>query len=196
MQVVVETAVVKYETKKSTFVAHAAPMKNFNVLYEELKNEHPKAAHIVWAYRYLNEYNQIVENSSDDKEPKGTSGPPILNVMRGLKLVNSAILVVRYFGGIKLGTGGLVRAYGTSAKLALEASRIDKYEIKEDFIFTCNYNLIGKIEHFLTKNSIFLYKREFKDTNVYWKISITENQKIEILHFFEDLIKTGNIKVI
>jgi len=76
-----------------------------------LKIEHPKARHIVYAYRELNEFNQIIENSSDDGEPKGSSGVPVLNVLRGEEFINVAILVVRYFGGIKLGIGGLVRAY-------------------------------------------------------------------------------------
>ena len=73
--------------------------------------KHPKARHHVYAYRYLNEYEQIVENSSDDGEPKGTSGKPSLHVLAGHELINTAVIIVRYFGGIKLGTGGLVRAY-------------------------------------------------------------------------------------
>jgi len=69
-----------------------------------LRESHPKARHIVYAYRELNEFEQIVENSSDDGEPKGSSGVPVLNVLRGEDFINVAILVVRYFGGIKLGT--------------------------------------------------------------------------------------------
>lgn len=76
-------------------------------MHERLKAEHPKAAHVVWALRERNGYGQIVENQSDDGEPKGTSGQPSLNALRGAQLVNAGALIVRYFGGIKLGTGGL-----------------------------------------------------------------------------------------
>ena len=87
MQTVYETFHALYEEKKSTFIAYLTPIQDFETLHEKLKSEHPKAAHIVWAKRSFNEYRQIVENNSDDGEPKGTSGPPVLNVMRGFELV-------------------------------------------------------------------------------------------------------------
>ena len=101
------------EVKKSKFIATLAPFKDFESLNKALRD--PKAAHVVWAYRYLNEFGQIVENSSDDGEPKGSSGPACLDALRGANLIDTAVLVVRYFGGIKLGAGGLIRAYGTAA---------------------------------------------------------------------------------
>ncbi|HSR74465.1 MAG TPA: YigZ family protein, partial [Sulfurovum sp.] len=82
------------------------PIADFEGLQSKLKVEHPKANHVVYALRYLNEFDQVVENFSDDGEPKGCAGTPALNVLRGEGLVNCAVLIVRYFGGIKLGTGG------------------------------------------------------------------------------------------
>ena len=99
------------EIKQSKFIAYLLPYNRYQKTLEELKQEHPKARHFVVAYRYLNEYGQIVEYSSDDGEPKGTSGKPTLMVIQGADLINSAIITIRYFGGTKLGTGGLVRAY-------------------------------------------------------------------------------------
>ena len=101
------------EIKKSSFIAYLAPLASFETLRAQLRQQHPKARHIVWAYRTLNEPGQIVENSSDDGEPKSTAGAPCLNALRGAELINAAVLVVRYFGGIKLGTGGLVHAYAS-----------------------------------------------------------------------------------
>lgn len=104
----------EFEVKKSVFIAHLCEFSHFKALLVALKKEHSKARHFVWAFRHLNELGQIVEDKSDDGEPKGTSGLPCLNVLRGAQLINAAIIVVRYFGGIKLGTGGLVRAYSAA----------------------------------------------------------------------------------
>lgn len=96
------------EEKKSKFLAFLVPYKDFDKTMQRLRSEHPKAVHFVYAYRYLNEFEQIVENSSDDGEPRGTSGKPTLAVLSGAGIINSAAIIVRYFGGIKLGTGGII----------------------------------------------------------------------------------------
>ena len=196
MKIVENTYSSSYEIKKSTFLAFLTPFSEFEALHERLKNEHPKAAHVVWAYRYLNEFSQIVENSSDDGEPKGTSGPPILNVMRGLNLVNAAIFVVRYFGGIKLGTGGLVRAYGTSAKMVLDSAQLKNHEIKSQFSFTCKYFLVRNLEHFLTKENILIHERVFDSEDILWKIDITKEQKEKLINFLDEFIKTQNAVIL
>ena len=123
------------EVKKSKFIATLAPFKDFESLNKTLRDEHPKAAHVVWAYRYLNEFGQIVENSSDDGEPKGSSAPALLRALRGAELVDTCALVVRYFGGIKLGIGGLMRAYGASVNEAIKSAKdmgvLEFFEKKE-----------------------------------------------------------------
>ena len=109
------------EVKQSKFIAHLLPFSDYEEKLQKLKQQHPKARHFVVAYRYLNEYGQIVEHSSDDGEPKGTSGKPSLMVLQGRELINVAVIVVRYFGGTKLGTGGLVRAYSDAVNLVIDA---------------------------------------------------------------------------
>jgi len=116
-----------HEVKQSKFIAHLLPYEQFEQELESLKKEHPKARHFVTAFRYLNEYSQIVEHSSDDGEPKGTSGKPSLMVLQGQEIINSAAIVVRYFGGTKLGTGGLVRAYSDALNLLLETTELHEY---------------------------------------------------------------------
>ena len=116
------------EVKQSKFIAHLLPYELYTTTLETLKEQHPKARHFVTAYRYLNEFDQVVEHSSDDGEPKGTSGKPSLMVLQGRELINTAVIVVRYFGGTKLGTGGLVRAYSDAVNLVVEGASLLEYK--------------------------------------------------------------------
>ncbi len=116
---------------------------------------------MVWAYRRQNEHYQIVENCSDDGEPKGTSGPPVLNVMRGEELVECAILIVRYFGGIKLGTGGLVRAYKDAALAAVAAAELTPFENQKELAFFIPYSDISKVEYLMARFGLEFARRDF-----------------------------------
>ncbi|MBR4141402.1 MAG: YigZ family protein, partial [Campylobacter sp.] len=175
MQQITQIFEISNEVKKSKFIAFLTPFSEFDALLSHLKNEHPKAAHIVWAYRILNEFNQIVENQSDDGEPKGTSGVPCLNALRGVELINTAVLVVRYFGGIKLGTGGLVRAYGGSANLAINSAILTTFEFKKSCEFFVPFSLISKFEHFFSKQNL-KFNAEFNELGTNFKGEITQNE--------------------
>ena len=111
--------------KKSKFIANVFPVENeeeaLKVL-EEVKKLHRDARHNVFVYRIANGS----ERASDDGEPSGTAGVPILDILRGMKLQNILVVVTRYFGGILLGTGGLVRAYTDSTKEALKKLKLKK----------------------------------------------------------------------
>ncbi len=179
------------EVKKSSFIAYLTPISDFEALHVKLKKEHPKARHIVWAKRYLNEFEQIVENSSDDGEPKGTSGPPVLNVLRGSELIECGILIVRYFGGIKLGTGGLVRAYGGVAKEILANCVLIPYEKKEVLSFFTIYHLAPRFEHYFEKESIEFKDRIFGAEGINWSINLSESQKSTFLDFALEFERDG-----
>lgn len=106
------------EIKKSNFIGYLYEIKNVDEvqdIIESLKTQYKKATHICYAY-VLNE-NQLIEKAFDDNEPSGTAGKPILNVIKKKNLTNTLIVVIRYFGGIKLGTGGLIRAYTKCASM-------------------------------------------------------------------------------
>ena len=151
------------EVKKSKFHSFLIPYEEFDSYLSKLKNNHPKARHFVTAFRYLNEYNQIVEGSSDDGEPKGTSGKPTLKVLQGNDLINVGIITVRYFGGTLLGAGGLVRAYSDSANLAVANAKIILYE---DLIQECinvNYDQASRCEYLFKKYNIEVIDRNFLD---------------------------------
>ncbi len=108
------------EVKKSRFVAYAFELKNVDEVkanLEFLRKQHKKASHV--CYAYVCNINGVSEKCSDDGEPSGTAGYPILNVIKKKNLSNILVAVVRYFGGIKLGAGGLTRAYTKAASEVL-----------------------------------------------------------------------------
>lgn len=111
----------KLEIKKSKFIGYIFNINSSNDVEEiikKIKNENKKATHVCFAFRVLE--NGIVERAFDDKEPSGTAGKPILNVIQKKNLENTLIVIVRYFGGIKLGAGGLLRAYSKTASLTAD----------------------------------------------------------------------------
>ena len=164
------------EVKRSKFITHLVPISEYRGLQEKLKAEHPKANHVVYALRYLNEYEQIVENASDDGEPKGCAGVPALNVLRGEELINCAVLIVRYFGGIKLGTGGMARAYAQAVKDVLHVAALITYEKQVIYDFSTSYADVDKILHTLKKIGISAYDRDFGVEGVDWKIRGSEEK--------------------
>jgi len=151
------------EVKKSKFHSFLIPYSNFENKLNELKKNHPKARHFVTAFRYLNEYDQIVEGSSDDGEPKGTSGKPTLKVLQGNDLINVAIITVRYFGGTLLGAGGLVRAYSDSANMSVANAELIMYEDLLEEIINVNYEQSSKCEYLFKKYNIKVIDRNFLD---------------------------------
>ncbi|MFK5882602.1 MAG: YigZ family protein [Sulfurospirillum sp.] len=161
------------EEKKSKFIAFLAPYAEFGTLFDSLKAKHPKARHLVTAFRHLNEHEQIVEGSSDDNEPRGTAGKPALHVLQGNELINICVIIVRYFGGIKLGTGGLVRAYSDAVNLTLKNAELIKYEKEGIFTFTCNYSDLSKVEYSLEQIGIVKIRKDFQALHVELEIKAT-----------------------
>jgi uncharacterized YigZ family protein len=176
MQLVTQTYSQRYEVKKSIFISYLAPISEFDTLIKTLKIEHPKATHIIYAYRKLNEFDQIVENSSDDGEPKGCAGAPTLSVLRGEEIINSVLITVRYFGGTKLGTGGMIRGYGTGAKEVIKLAEFITYQKRFAISFEIPYTLINRYEHYFDNESIPYPSRDFGATTVLWKLDLTKEE--------------------
>lgn len=136
-----------------------------NDLIAKLQAIHKKAVHFVWAFRILNEYDHIVEGSSDDGEPKGSAGVPILEVLRGKCLVNIICVCVRYFGGTKLGIGGLVRAY-TQATLqvidyAYTQGHIIAYKKQSTITINDKSSAYNRILHLAKKYQLTIIHKDF-----------------------------------
>ncbi|MDD5158432.1 MAG: YigZ family protein [Sulfuricurvum sp.] len=161
------------EIKGSKFIAHLMPMSMYADEMKRLKELNPKAVHWVSAYRYLNKFDQIVEYSGDDGEPKGTSGKPTLSVLQGHELINAAIITVRYFGGTKLGPGGLVRAYAEAANAAYAQAKFLPYEKLFIQKIECDYSSVSMVEYESTQKNIRILSKEFGEKGAIFEIEGT-----------------------
>lgn len=188
MQTINEIFVAEFEAKKSKFIAFLCPFAEFKTLLEALKKEHLKAAHFVWAFRHFNANAQIIEDKSDDGEPKNSSALPCLNVLRGKELVNVGCVVVRYFGGTKLGVGGLVRAYTNALNAALQKAETLNFELKESVNFSLNVKNYAKFEHFLKKENID-FKAEFSGELVQIQAKLSKMQKVNLVEFGREFVE-------
>lgn len=152
----------EFSEKKSKFIGyikHVESEDDANAFISEIKSKHWDAKHNVYAY-VLGE-NGSIQRSTDDGEPAGTAGRPVLEVIKGENLTNVAVVVTRYFGGILLGTGGLVRAYGKAAKLAIENAEIVKPVRMKSVAICADYDLVGKIQNFLIQKEIVIDHIEY-----------------------------------
>lgn len=140
-----------FEERKSVFISHAKRVTTEDeakAFVASVKKEYSDARHNCWAYS-LAESN--IARFSDDGEPQGTAGLPILNVIKMSGAVDVAVVVTRYFGGILLGTGGLVRAYTEGAKRAVEAAEVVTYECYDEFSVECSYSDYQKLDYELPR---------------------------------------------
>ncbi|WFD12378.1 YigZ family protein [Tepidibacter hydrothermalis] len=134
--------------EKSRFIGYSKPIETEEEAREfidEIKKKHKDATHNVWAYTVG--MNMDIQRYSDDGEPSGTAGIPTLEVIKKEDLRNVVVVVTRYFGGIKLGAGGLVRAYTKGAKIGLNASKVIDKVLYTDVRFKIDYTLLGKVQN-------------------------------------------------
>lgn len=168
------------EVKGSKFLAHLMPISMYEEEMKRLREEHPKAVHWVSASRSLNEFDQIVEQSSDDGEPRGTSGKPTLAVLQGHELINAAIITVRYFGGTKLGPGGLVRAYADAANAAVDTAELLDYQKLFAQRFGCEYKNISIVEYEMGRIGVRCAEKTFGEEGAEFAVEATA-EKLEAL---------------
>ncbi|MBU1659032.1 YigZ family protein [bacterium] len=176
------------EVKQSRFIAHIFPFSEYEMALQNLKRLHPKARHFVVAYRYLNTLNQIVEYSSDDGEPKGTSGKPTLFVLQGADIINTAVITVRYFGGTKLGTGGLVRAYSDAINLVLNSATFVQYKQETFKTIYFEYSNLRILEYECQACGIEIIEKIF-DAGAVFKIKSSESEMNNFLNKIDRLVE-------
>jgi len=150
--------------KKSTFLGHAAPVRDEKealAFINEVKMKYPDANHHTFAYQ-TGENNEI-QRASDGGEPSGTAGRPILEIIKQEHLRDTVVVVSRYFGGVLLGTGGLVRAYGKAAHQAIRDAGIMEKIFGQKIAITVEYHLLGIVQNYLTRENIFVEKVLYTD---------------------------------
>ncbi len=141
--------------KKSRFIATVKPVRSEEEAQEfiaGLRKKYWNATHNCWAFTVGE--NQELQRCSDDGEPQGTAGRPMLEVLLGEKIHDAAVVVTRYFGGTLLGTGGLVRAYAKAVQAGLAASTVIEKKKGSRLTFTVDYNDIGKLQYLLGQRGI------------------------------------------
>ena len=157
------------EIKKSIFLATLIPVKNeeeAQEAIEKMKKEKRDATHNCSAYRIGTE--RIYEKSSDDGEPQGTAGHPMLHVLQMNELTNTLAIVTRWFGGIKLGAGGLTRAYTQSLADAVKEADLVRYTPHEKYTVSFPYTTAGAFENHIKGTDIIVKDRQFSD-----KVTVT-----------------------
>ena len=150
--------------KKSRFIAEVYPVTSEEEameILEQTRKQYWDARHHCWAY--IIGRNPAAERMSDDGEPAGTAGHPMLDVLLGEGIHNTAVVVTRYFGGTLLGTGGLIRAYTNAAKEALSVCRLGELTEGVHAFLDVDYNYVGKVQYICAQNDITIVNTEYAD---------------------------------
>lgn len=176
---------------KSRFIAYIKPVSTENeakAFIDEIKTKHKDATHNCSAYTVGPEMN--IQKANDDGEPSGTAGIPMLEILKKLEIHNVCVVVTRYFGGIKLGAGGLIRAYsGTVRDVIYDIGRVELREAIPVTV-TLDYDQTGKFEYELASTT-FLLREQFYTDKVSYQIDVVKNEYDAFIDFL-NRITSGN----
>ncbi|MEN1967331.1 YigZ family protein [Lentibacillus sp. N15] len=179
--------------QKSRFIGHIKRVETEDAaqhFIQDIKKKHPDATHNCSAY-LIGEHDQI-QKANDDGEPSGTAGVPILDVLKKQHLKDTVVVITRYFGGIKLGAGGLIRAYSSTTSQVIQAVGVVERQLTQGYSVTIDYTMLGKVEnelhhspyylstiHYLEKAELILYVKIDEVTQFQeWIINLTNGQAI------------------
>ncbi|MDY2873071.1 MAG: YigZ family protein [Eubacteriales bacterium] len=149
---------------KSRFIGYGAPAETEEealAFLAEIRKKHADATHN--CYAYIIGRNMGVMRYSDDGEPGGTAGMPIIEVMKNRGVVNACVVVTRYFGGVLLGAGGLVRAYTQGAVTAIDASGVGVMHLTARYMMDVSYAMLSRVEYFLKSAPVIVEDKDFSD---------------------------------
>jgi uncharacterized YigZ family protein len=182
-----QSAVAEYKDRGSKFLAFADPIlkvEDFKKWLLFLKKEHPKAAHHCFAYRIGTDGNTF--RVSDDGEPAGSAGKPILGQIDSKEVTNISVIVVRYFGGSLLGVPGLINAYKTVTSLVLQITPIVKKQIEENYNIHYDYTIINEVMMVLKQCNCTILTQELQ-LFCHIKSGIPKNRLTEVLYRLKEL---------
>ncbi|WP_412519584.1 YigZ family protein [Staphylococcus simulans] len=175
--------VIENVINKSRFIAHIKPVESEDeakAFIDEVKKEHRDATHNCSAYTIGD--SMLIQKANDDGEPSGTAGVPMLEILKKLETHNTAAVVTRYFGGIKLGTGGLIRAYSGAVRDAIKAGGRVELRNAVPTTVTISYEQTGKFEYELQSTDFILRDTMYTD-KVSYRIDVLEDDYEDFINF-------------
>ena len=178
-----------FKDKNSKFYGFAFPVNNEDEVKNELekvKKIHPNAGHHCYAYQIGVE--DIIYRANDDGEPNNSAGMPIYGQIQSFDITNVLIVVVRYFGGTKLGVSGLINAYRSSAKITIESSKIIEKTVEVYFKIIFEYDMMSKVLRILKEKNIEIIQQKL-ELNCEYIIAVRKKESKSILEFFKNLYK-------
>lgn len=192
-----ETTEFSEEIKKSRFITYlqaTTGIEQARAFWQQVKQQHPNARHHCWAAVAGRPNDSQQLGFSDDGEPSGTAGKPMLNVLLGSGIGEISAVVVRYYGGIQLGTGGLVRAYGNGVQQALKnLPTLEKIE-RQGFSLSCDYEQINLVQQLIKQYQVEIWSQQFTQT-IELQLGISEEQFAEFSKALNDR-SGGSLKLI
>ena len=186
--VAAERSVIEYEIKKSRFIGWACPAEDRSdamEVLEQAKAQYPDARHHCWAYLIGSPRSPKTVAMSDDGEPSGTAGKPILNVLQHKDIGNVMLVVIRYFGGIKLGAGGLVRSYSQAAQMAMESLPVSRYVPMMKLEIHCDFSQEHGIRHWFSSHEGQIDEISY-GSDVLIRVSVALNFAAELKEFADN----------
>lgn len=184
-----------FKDRGSKFYGYAFPVTNEEEIKENLeflKKQHYNARHWCYAWQLGKSYNQYRAN--DDGEPSNSAGMPIFGQLQAFNVTNILVVVVRYFGGTKLGVGGLIQAYKTGAKLALENSIIIEKTINEEFLLKFEYSEMNTVMRVIKDESILIINQKM-ELNCEFIISVRKKEANKVFEIFDNTYKVSIKKI-
>jgi len=176
-----------FKEKGSKFLGYAYPLSSqeeVDMILQAQKKEHSKARH--WCYAWQLGVEKPVFRYNDDGEPNNSAGKPIYGQIQSFNVTNVMLLVVRYFGGTKLGVGGLVTAYKTAAKMAMENAVIVERTLKESFFLQFEYVHMDKVMRVIKENDLGILSKKM-EMDCFFEISVRKNKVIQVIDLFKAL---------
>ncbi len=185
IKVPVEEVKESLTVKGSKFIASLFPVSSkeqAESILEKVRKQYYDATHNCFAFRVYPD----IERNSDDGEPSNTAGKPIMSVIKGNELFNTLVVVTRYFGGTKLGVGGLIKAYGESAKKAVESVNTVFLESIKTLKVIVGFNEVNYIYHLTRQDGVKIVKEEYSNDGVYFTIRIKADMLEQIKENLRD----------
>ncbi|SEA08910.1 IMPACT family protein [Bizionia paragorgiae] len=172
-----------FKEKNSKFYSYAFPVKNEDEVkeaLETLRKQHSSANHCCYAYQIGTHPDTLKYRANDDGEPNNSAGMPIYGQIQSYDVTNILIAVIRYFGGVKLGVGGLITAYRTGAQLALEASKIKTKTINIEYLVAFDYKNMNKVMRIIKEKNITIVSQKLElDCQITISVRKKEAEKVK-----------------